>query len=62
MPLKVVIDFIDQHKDELGVEPIIRALHGTRAQIAVSSYYASKKRPPSARSVRDEQLSTLTEY
>lgn len=31
-------------------------MQGTRAQIAVSSYYAFKKRPPSARSVRDEQL------
>jgi transposase InsO family protein len=31
-------------------------LQGTRAQIAVSSYYAFKKRPPSARSVRDDQL------
>ncbi|MGP9033013.1 IS3 family transposase [Glutamicibacter mysorens] len=51
-----MIDSIDQHKDELGVEPIIRALQGTRAQIAVSSYYAAKQRPASARSVRDEQL------
>lgn len=31
-------------------------MQGTRAQIAVSSYYAAKQRPPSARSVRDEQL------
>lgn len=52
----MIVDFIDQHKDELGVEPIIRALQGTRAQIAVSSYYAFKKRPPSARSRRDEKL------
>ncbi|MBM7767903.1 IS3 family transposase [Glutamicibacter nicotianae] len=56
VPFKVIVDFIDQHKDELGVEPIIRALQGTHAQIAVSSYYAFKKRPPSARSMRDEQL------
>lgn len=56
MPFKVIIDFIDQHKDELGVEPIIRALQGTRAQISVSPYYAAKQRPPSARRVRDEQL------
>jgi putative transposase len=34
-----------------GVEPICRVL-----QVAPSTYYAAKKRPPSARAVRDEQL------
>ena len=40
--------FIDQHKAEFGVEPICTTL-----QVAPSSYYAAKSRPPSARSVSD---------
>jgi len=50
------VAFIDDHKDRFGVEPICRVLteHGVR--IAPSTYYARKTRPPSARSVNDEQL------
>ena len=44
-------EFIDQHRDAHGVEPICREL-----QVAPSTYYAAKSRPPSARSVRDEEL------
>ncbi len=40
--------FIDQYKHEFGVEPICRTL-----QVAPSSYYAAKSRPPSARAVSD---------
>jgi len=40
--------FIDQHKHEFGVEPICRTL-----QVAPSSYYSTKSRPPSARSISD---------
>jgi putative transposase len=47
-----MITFIDDHKAFHGVEPICRTL-----QIAPSSYYAAKARPPSARSIRDETLS-----
>lgn len=36
-----------------GVEPICRTL-----QVAPSTFYAAKKRPPCARVVRDEQLKT----
>jgi len=43
--------FIDTHRDRWGVEPICRAL-----QVAPSSYYAHKRRPPSARAVADERL------
>jgi len=52
-----VIRFIDEHKDrrsgELrwGIEPIAEVLG-----IAPSTYHAAKKRPPSARSVRDAEL------
>lgn len=43
-----MITFIDVHKHEFGVEPVCRTL-----QIAPSSYYAAKVRPPSARSASD---------
>lgn len=43
--------FIDQSKDRFGVEPICQQL-----PIAPSTYYDARKRPPSARKLRDEQL------
>jgi putative transposase len=46
-----VTRFIDTHRDRFGVEPICTAL-----QVAPSTYYAHKSRPPSARAVRDAQL------
>lgn len=57
----MIVGFIDEYKHEFGVEPIVLALKGTAAQIAVSSYYAFKKRPPSHREVRDEALMTVIE-
>ena len=50
------MEFIDQHKQKFGVEPICRTLMSAGTQIAPSTYYAFKTRPPSRRSVRDEQL------
>ena len=47
-----MIPFIDEQRRSFGVEPICRML-----EIAPSSYYAAKVRPPSARSVRDVELS-----
>ena len=46
----MIVDYIDEHREEFGVEPICRVL-----QIAPSTYYAAKKRrsAPSARAVRD---------
>jgi putative transposase len=44
----VIVRFIDEHRDEFGVEPICRTL-----RVAPSTYYAAKGRPPSARAVRD---------
>ena len=52
----MIVDFIDENKHEFGVEPIVRALKGTAARIAVSSYYAFKKRQPSVRALRDADL------
>jgi putative transposase len=46
-----MIPYIDEHKGSFGVEPICRVL-----AIAPSSYYAAKRRPPSARALADEAL------
>ena len=43
--------YIDAHRDRFGVEPICRVL-----QVAPSSYYAAKRRQPSARALRDAEL------
>jgi putative transposase len=40
--------FIDTNRDDFGVEPICRTL-----QVASSTYYEAKKRPLSARAIRD---------
>lgn len=53
------VDFVDSHQEEHGVQPILRALEGTPAAIAPSTYYAAKARPVSARSRRDEKLTAL---
>jgi putative transposase len=49
----VIVDYIDAHREEFGVEPICKVL-----QIAPSTYYAAKRRlvEPSARAVRDAML------
>ena len=52
----MIVDFIDEHKDEFGVEPICSTLSAAGTQNAPSTYYAAKKRPASARSRRDEPL------
>jgi len=43
--------FIDERRKEFGVEPICSVL-----PIAPSTYHAAKLRPPSARTLHDEQL------
>jgi len=43
--------FVDAYRDEFGVEPICRVV-----QLAPSTYWSAKRRPPSARSIRDEEL------
>ena len=58
----MIVAYIDEHKDvlveglRLGVEPICEVLRTAEVQIAPSSYYAAKSRPPSARAVRDAEL------
>lgn len=46
-----MVDYIDRHKAEFGVEPICETL-----QVAPSTYYAAKSRQPSARAQRDAAL------
>ena len=46
-----MITYIDDHRASYGVEPICRLL-----EIAPSSYYAAKRRPPSAREIADGVL------
>ena len=46
-----MICFVEAHRDRFGVEPMCRAL-----QTAPSTYYAARRRPLSARRVRDEAL------
>jgi putative transposase len=48
-----MIAYIDQHKHRYGVEPICQLL-----PIAPSTYYQAKRRPASARAVRDTELKT----
>jgi putative transposase len=43
--------FIEMHRTRFGVEPICRVL-----QVAPSTYYAARQRPPSARKMRDAAL------
>lgn len=54
--MSVIVKFIDDNRQEFGVEPIVRVLRNTPARIATSSYYAYKKRLPSERARRDERL------
>ncbi len=48
-----MITYIEEHKEEFGVEPICNLL-----PIAPSTYYEARSRPPSARDLRDEELKT----
>jgi putative transposase len=43
--------YIDSHRCDYGVEPICEVL-----QVAPSTYYAARKRPPCRRRLRDEEL------
>ena len=52
-----MIAFIDEHRDQFGVEAICRTLGATeRGFITSRGYRAAKTRPPSARALRDVLL------
>src|SRR5215467_8027541 len=55
----VVVAFVDGCRGRFGVEPICRVLTAHGVKIAPSGYYAFKKRPASARAVRDARLTEL---
>ncbi|MBM7507179.1 putative transposase [Nocardioides salarius] len=55
MTTAVLVEYIDQHRARFGVEPICTVLRKAGMQIAPSTYYAAKSRPPSARAVADAQ-------
>ena len=52
----MLVEYIDEHRDRFGVEPICQVLRDADVQIAPSTYYAAKSRPPSARAARDAEL------
>jgi len=56
VPVAVLVDYIDQHRDRFGVEPVCTVLTDAEVPIAPSTYYAAKTRPPSARAIRDAEL------
>ena len=49
-----MVAYIDLCRDEFGVEPICKTL-----EMAPSTYYAAKDRPPSARAVRDAAMMAI---
>ena len=55
-PLTLMVAYIDAHRGRFGVEPICRVLRQEGYGIAPSTYYATRLRPPSARTVRDARL------
>jgi putative transposase len=51
-----IVAFIDAHRERFGVEPICRVLTEHGCKIAPNTYWVARKRPPSARAVRDAEL------
>ena len=41
----MIVEYVDEHRNEFGVEPICRVLTEAGAKIAPSTYHASKSRP-----------------
>lgn len=54
----MIVDYIDEHKQEYGVEPIFGVLTAHGCKIVPSTYYDAcvRRRQPSKRQVRDEEL------
>ncbi|WP_155726824.1 IS3 family transposase [Mycobacterium avium] len=55
-PTQEIVDFIDDNRGEFGVEPICTVLRSAGLQVALSTYYDTKARVPSARALRDAVL------
>jgi len=54
----MVIAYLDAHRGQFGVQPICRVVAKCGVAIAPGTYYAAKRRPPSARARRDAALLT----
>jgi putative transposase len=52
----MVIACLDAHRGQFGAGPACRVLAASGVPISASTYYAAKKRPPSARARRDAAL------
>lgn len=52
-------EFIDEHRDVFGVEPICHVLSHHGVTMAPSTYYDARKRPPSKPALRDAQIESL---
>ena len=50
----MTVEFVDENRAEFGVEPVCAAL-----QVAPSTYWSTKRRPPSERSKRDAKMMPL---
>ena len=50
----MIVEFVDVNRAEFGVEPVCAAM-----QVAPSTYWSAKRRPPSARALRDAKLMPL---
>jgi len=55
------VEFVDSQRKTHGVQPVLRVLEGTPAEIAPSTYYAAKTRPESARAASDRVLAVQIE-
>ncbi|EUA17563.1 putative transposase for insertion sequence element IS629 [Mycobacterium xenopi 4042] len=55
-PTQEIVEFIDANREEFGVEPICTVLRSAGLQVALSTYYDTKARVPSARALRDAVL------
>ena len=55
----MIVQFIEQYKDQYGVEPICAAPTSAKLSAAPSTYYAARTREPSARAVRDAELKVV---
>jgi putative transposase len=55
------VEFVDSQRETHGVQPVLRVLEGTPAEIAPSTYYAAKTRPESARAASDRALTVKIE-
>ena len=51
-----MVAYIDEHRGQFGVQPICQVLKEHGVAIAPSTYYAARRRPPSARAGRDAWL------